>query len=80
MNEERAQNADYLENMMRSPGGILLFKHIEEEITRGWDEFIKLPVAQKTSKAAFNYQAKYEVLKGIKEWVEDEIRLCKDLR
>lgn len=79
-NEEREQNAAYLENMMLSPGGALLFKHIDEMITDGWNSFIALPVSQKTNKAAFNYQAQYEVLKKLREWVNDEIRLAKDLR
>lgn len=74
---ERQQNAEYLESMMRSPGGQIFFKHIDEMIVEGWEDFIKLPVAQKTNKAAFNAQAKYEVLKGLKSWIEDEIRLAK---
>jgi hypothetical protein len=79
-NDEREQNAAYLESMLFSPGGNILFKHIDEMIVEGWEKFIALPVLEKTSKAAFNYQAQYEVLKKLREWVNDEIRLAKDLR
>jgi len=74
--EDRKQNADYLNSMLTSPGGQILFKHIDDMIADGWNEFIALPVLQKTNKAAFNAQAKYEVLKNLKEWVKDEIRLA----
>ncbi len=76
---DRKQRAEYLESMLTSPGGKILFEHIDEAIKEGWQEFIKLPVAQKTSKMAFNYQARYEALKGLVEWVKDEIRVGKDL-
>jgi hypothetical protein len=76
---DRKQRAEYLESMITSPGGKILFEHIDEAIKEGWQEFIKLPVSQKTSKMAFNYQARYEALKGLVEWVKDEIRVGKDL-
>lgn len=77
--QDRKQRAEYLRSMLTSPGGQIFFKHIDEEIVSGWDEFIKLPVAEKTNKAAFNYQAKYEALKNLKAWIEDEIRIALDL-
>lgn len=73
--EDRKLNADYLKAMATSPGGKILFKHIEDEIRDGWEKFISMPVDQKTSKAAFSAQAQYIVLKGIREWVESEIKL-----
>jgi len=76
---DRKQQAADLESMMTSPGGKILFRYIDEAIKEGWEDFIKLPVAQKTSKMAFNYQARYEALKGVAEWVKDEIRVGKDL-
>jgi len=79
--EDREQRSEYLRAMIESPGGTIFFKHIEDEIVSGWESFISLPVTQKTSKAAFNHQAKYEVLKNLKEWVQSEIRLgSKDFR
>lgn len=72
---ERQERADYLRDMMASPGGRILIAHIDEEIKTGWEQFISMPVAQKTSKAAFNYQAKYDVLKNLKEWIDSEIRI-----
>lgn len=72
---DRQERADYLRDMMASPGGRILIAHIDEEIKTGWDEFIKMPVAQKTNKAAYNYQARYDVLKNLKEWIDSEIRL-----
>jgi len=80
MDEEREIRANQLKSMMESPGGVILFKHIEEEMKDGWDEFIGLPVAQKTSKAAFNYQARYEVLTNLKAWIESEIKLGDNFR
>ena len=77
--EDRKQKAEYLDAMIHSPGGDILFKRIDEMIIEGWDSFIKMPVAQKTSKLAFNYQARYEVLKSLREWVLDEIKVGKDL-
>jgi hypothetical protein len=74
--EERKIKAYELKAMMECPGGQMLFKHIEDEITSGWNEFIDLPVDKKTSKAAFSAQSRYIVLKGVKEWVESEIRLA----
>ena len=74
MDEERKQKANYLTSMMSSPGGQILFKHINEEIQEGWDKFIDLPVEKKTSKAAYDAQARYKALKAIREWVDEEIK------
>lgn len=76
---DRKQNSEHLNAMFTSPGGRILFSRIDEMIKEGWESFIAMPVSQKTSKAAFNYQARYEVLKSLKEWVIDEIRIGKDL-
>jgi len=73
--EQIKEKADYLKEMLDSPGGLLLFAHIDQEIADGWNKFIDMPVDSKTSKAAFTAQARYIVLKGIKEWVESEIKL-----
>ena len=64
--------------MVGSPGGRILIERINEQIREGWDEFIKLPVSEKTGKAAFNFQAKYEVLRNLKTWIDDEIRCGKE--
>jgi hypothetical protein len=68
-----------LEEVLSSDGGRILMAHIESEIKEGWDTFIDLPVAQKTSKNAFNYQAKYEVLRNLKDWITDQIKLGKQI-
>lgn len=73
--EDRKLRSSYLQSLLDSPGGELLFKHIDEEIKDGWEQFIALPVLQKTSKHALNQQARYDVLKGIKEWIKSEIKL-----
>lgn len=73
--EERKNRSIHLKNLLDSPGGDILFRHIEEEMRDGWDTFIGLPVLQKTSKLALNHQARYDVLKGIKEWINSEIKL-----
>lgn len=75
MNEEDIkQRSEYLSQLLVSPGGKILFSHIDEEIRDGWEDFIALPVEKKTSKAAYDHQAKYKVLKGIKDWIESEIK------
>ena len=73
---ERKLRSLALKELISSKGGEILLTHIQDEIKYGWDEFIALPVDQKTSKIAFAYQAKYQELKGIKEWIDKEIQLC----
>jgi len=51
---------------------------MEEIRDDGWKNFIKLPVAQKTSKASFNEQAKYEVMQKLLDEIETEIGLLED--
>jgi len=51
-----------------------LENHIDSEIREGWEKFIALPAEKKTSKAAYHFQAKYEVLKDLKEWINESIR------
>lgn len=75
--EERKFYSEALEAMWNSTGGKLLRSHIEEEMRQGWEDFIDLPVDKKTSKAAYDAQAKYKVGKGIIEWVESELRIGK---
>jgi hypothetical protein len=77
--EERKQRGRDLEEMLDSAGGRALMFHVEERIREGWEDFIKLPADKKTSKVSYDAQAKYKVLKDLKEWVSDEIRLAKDL-
>ena len=76
--EEKEERSLLLKAVIESPGGQIIFNHIDDEMKAGWDEFISLPVAQKTSKAAFNYQARYEVLRNLKDWIDGEIRLGED--
>ena len=74
--EERKHRAYSLKNAIESEGGKILMEHIDGEIKDGWEAFISLPVLQKTSKMALNHQARYDVLKGLKDWVESEIRVA----
>jgi len=55
-------------------GVAYLVSHIKEQMQDGVDKFIQLPVAQKTSKASFNFQARYDVLKNLLDWIDTEIR------
>jgi len=73
--EQRKQRAYDLQATIDSPGGKIILKHIEDEIVDGWESFINTPVDQKTSKLAFACQAKYQVLKGIREWIQSEIKV-----
>ncbi len=73
--QERRTISAELRAMYESAGGKIFFRHIETEIKEGWEKFIALPVMEKTSKAAYNYQARYEVLKNLKEWLATEIKL-----
>jgi hypothetical protein len=78
--EEKEDRSRTLKAMMESPAGKILIKHIDDEMKAGWDHFIALPVSQKTNKAAFNYQAQYEVLRNLKDWIDSEIRVGEDLK
>ena len=73
--EERKKISHELGHMKSSPGGRILMAHIDDEIALGWSRFIDLPVEKKTSKAAYDAQAKYKALKSIKEWLDSEIKL-----
>lgn len=77
--ESRKLRAKDIENAVYSPGGEIIMAHIDDEIKTGWEQFIKLPVSQKTNKAAYNYQAKYDVLKDLKEWIADQIKIGEQL-
>lgn len=72
--DDVAQVRQDLKAIIESSGGIYLMSHIREQMDQGWREFIKLPVLQKTSKAAFNYQARYDEMKKLVDWIEDEIK------
>ena len=63
-----------MQTLTMTQGYTYLMKHIQDEITDGWDKFIDLPVDKKTSKQAFYCQAKYKVLKDLLEWIEDSIK------
>lgn len=71
----RKHIAESLSFLKGSPGGKILLKHIDEEIIEGWDKFIALPADKKTSKTAYDAMARYKVLKNLKEWIDDEIRM-----
>ena len=75
MTTELDINREDLKGAICSPGGEYLLHHIDDQIKEGWEKFIALPVAQKTSKAAFNSQAQYEVLKRLKDWIESECKM-----
>lgn len=72
---EREEIAQALKEMKASNGWAYFEKMIKDKMTAGWEEFIALPVAQKTSKAAFNYQAKYEVLRDLLSALDKEIEI-----
>ena len=69
--EERKQRAKDLQ----SPGAKLILEWAEEKGREAWEEFLKMPVDRKTSKAAFSASAKYLACKDLIEWVESEIKL-----
>ena len=73
--EQRKVNAGFLKEVIESEGGKLILSHINEEIRDGWEKFIALPALQKTGKQALNYQARYDVLKDLKDWIASEIKL-----
>jgi len=73
--EQRKIRSQHLRDIKDSIGGRILLDHIEEEIKDGWESFIDLPVDKKTSKQSYDYQAKYKVLKNLKDWIDTEIKL-----
>jgi hypothetical protein len=75
--DELEQNRHDLQAAINSPGGRYLMKYIDEQITYGWEKFIALPVDKKTSKQSYDSQAKYKVLKDIKDWINSEVNMVK---
>ena len=74
MNETKAQiDSINLSQMIVMPGWRLFVEEATERQKRGWEDFIALPVDQKTSKAAFHHQAQYDAIKGLLEWVKGTI-------
>ena len=71
---EAGERRAALKAIFGSPGGRWLMERMVEIRDDGIKEFIKLPVAQKTTKAAFNYTAKYEVMDKFIEEIKDEIK------
>lgn len=72
---EEIMRADDLRNMLQvSRGYKYLESHIDELIKEGWEQFIELPAEKKTGKAAYQYQAKYQVLRDLKEWINESIK------
>ena len=70
--DELDENRKHIKQAFHSPGGKLILKYIDDEIVTGWEKFIALPVEKKTSKAAYDAQAKYKVLKEFKDWLISE--------
>lgn len=69
--EERKRRAIEL----KSEGVNIVLEWAREKGKEAWEEFIKLPVDKKTSKAAFSASAKYLAYKDLEEWIESEIKL-----
>lgn len=65
--------SERLRRMVQTDGYQDLIDEIQERQNDGWRKFIKLPVAQKTGKMAQKFQADYEVLGDILEWVNETI-------
>jgi len=70
---EAEHKAKSLRDVKNMPGWKYVEAEINARIKEGWEEFICLPVDQKTSKAAFQHQARYTENKGILEWIEGAI-------
>lgn len=51
-----------------------LLPYIHDQMRKGWEDFIKMPVEKKTNKEAYNYQARYQVYKDLLAWLKEEIR------
>lgn len=73
--EQRKERAVQLRDMVESTGGRILLEHIDQESKSGWLKFIDMPVDKKTSKAAYDAQARYKVLEDLKDWIESEIKI-----
>jgi hypothetical protein len=75
MNPTKAQlRSKALRDMKAMPGWEDLKVNCLDEISDGgWRKFIKLPVDQKTSKKAYEQQARYSVIQEILEWIETGI-------
>ncbi len=74
--EEVSARRGYLKAILNEPGGQILMAHLEEMSNQGFKEFIDLPVDKKTSKAAYDAQAKYKKLQEVIEWWELEASMA----
>jgi hypothetical protein len=64
-----------LRDLTSLPGWKVLKSECLDEIaTGGWEKFIKMPVDQKTSKKAYEQQARWSVVQEILEFVETGIK------
>lgn len=72
--DDRKRRAFAIRSISATEGMQEVIKHIDEEIQEGWEKFINLPVDKKTSKMAYNCQARYSVLKDLKEWIIDQVK------
>ena len=73
---EEVNRANALRTMLNeSQGYLYLIEHINSEIQFGWEKFIDMPVDKKTSKTAYDFQARYKVLKDLKDWIAECINL-----
>ena len=66
-----------MQELVNSDGGKVLLKHIADESKDGWNAFIDLPAEKKTSKAAYDAQALYKVLRNLQDWIDSEIKIGK---
>lgn len=62
-----------LRDITQMEGWRVVIEEIESRQKEGWEKFIALPVDQKTSKASFHYQARYDELKSLVEWIQTTI-------
>ena len=75
MDEVQARRG-YLKTILHEPGGQILVAHIEQMSEEGFKEFIDMPVDKKTSKAAYDAQAKYKKLRELLEWWQLEANMA----
>jgi len=59
--DERKIRTACLNEMVATDGWKIVVSHIKESIVDGMEGFMSLPVDRKTSKAAYEYTAKYKV-------------------
>ena len=75
MTDKEQHKARALAEMVNGDGWAYFVAEIKERQVAGWEKFIALPAEKKISKVAYDYQARYTVLRDALSWPDEQIRI-----